>query len=378
MPKTIPAPLAQAHAERGAPVSERPYAIAPGAYPTPERFGALEDELRALSEGAALADLTGRAILEVSGRDRHAWLHGLCTQEIKALKPGEGAYACHIDIKGRILTDMRVSVEDERFLLDMEPGEGDRMRRAFKRFIVMEQVKVKDLTAKQAALGLVGPQAAEILHGLTGEARLLGLPVHHHLRAAFGDIAAHIAATDQLGPLGFRITCARDDAAALWALLLDAGAGAVVPVGEQALEAARVRAGRPRLGHDLTDAVLFNEALLHDAVSFTKGCYLGQEIVERVDARGRVGRKLLGLRLPIDHDQLPAPGATVSNTSRKLGALTSVAWLPDAGYAVALAFLHRADNAPGTQLIVRATDDGPELAAWVTERSGLGTPPEAA
>ncbi|MEO1269329.1 MAG: glycine cleavage T C-terminal barrel domain-containing protein [Myxococcota bacterium] len=368
MAKALTYPLMTEFETTGALIADIPWPSGKGSTPTVQRFGETTDQARsALLHDVAIADLTGRSLLRVTGNDRLAWLHGLCTQEIKRLEPGQGAYACHVDIKGKIQTDLRVSVlPDGDLLLDLEPGESRRMRRTFKRYIIMEDVKVSDVTQGWATLGLFGPGAAGLLHK-RGDIDLSDLPTHHVRPITLAGHEVWAVASDLVGVAGFRLVCPRDEAAwAVWQLL----SPPAIPAGFEALEAMRIRFGRPKLGPDLHDGVLFNEALLSDAVSFTKGCYLGQEVVERVDARGRVGRKLLGLKIMGTADALPAPGSTIANTSRALGQLTSVAWHDDLGYGTGLGLIHRADNAPGTSLLIRP-ENGPEVEAIVTPRDKL-------
>lgn len=334
-------------------------------------FGDVDGELDALRRGVGLVDLSARGLLVITGEERAAWLHGLCTQDIKAMGSGQGGYACHVDIKGRIQADMRVGVFDEMILMDMEPGLAAPLRRQLKRFIVMEKVGIVDRSGESGAIGVAGPGAAALIAELCGE-DLSGLPTHHLRAVALGDEDAIVAATDQLGAPGYRIAVSRAGLGATFDRLLGAGGGACRPVGWQAVEVARVGAGLARFGPELGPEVLFNEAGLATAVSFTKGCYLGQEIVERVDARGRVGRRLMGLRLDAQPGALPEPGSLITNEARKLGVLTSVAWVE--GRALALGFIHRDDNEPGArlQIVPEEGAGGAPCHALVVERDQLG------
>ncbi|MBH23959.1 MAG: hypothetical protein CMH57_05820 [Myxococcales bacterium] len=368
MARQLPNPLLPELEAQDAHLTDLPWPSGKGSVTAALHFGDPAAEQQALLTGAAIADLTGRSLLRVTGRDRLTWLHGLCTQEIKSLEPGQGAYACHVDIKGKIQTDLRVTLlpDSGDLLLDMEPGEARRMRRAFKRYIIMEQVKVADVTDAQATIGLFGPDASAALQQATG-ADLSALPTHHVREVQLAGVEILAIASELIGQRGYRLVCPREQTREVWSALREQGLAAA---GHEALEATRIRLGRPRFGADLTDSVLFNEALLADAVSFTKGCYLGQEIVERVDARGRVGRKLLGLRLMCDREALPPVGSAIANASRALGHLTSVAWQEDLGYGAALGLIHRADNEPGASLLIRP-DDGPEVEAIVALRDGI-------
>jgi len=332
-------------------------------------FGDVGGELEAIQTSAALVDLSARGLLAITGADRAAWLHGLCTQEIKGMSSGEGAYACHIDIKGRIQADMRVSVFEEMILLDLEPGMAAPLRRLFKRFVVMEEVKISDRSAAAASLALVGPAAGQRLEAVSGLA-LTALEAHHLLPASIFGCEALVCATDQFGPPAFRVSIARDQYEEVYRGLL-AAEGGTRPAGRRALELARIEAGVPRFGAELGGDVLFNEAGLDTAVNFNKGCYLGQEVVERVDARGKVGRKLMGLRIDVPGGGLPPVGSVVANSERKLGALTSVGRYGQR--VLGMGFLHRADNAPGAAVQVRLADSDVTYPGVVVERGQLSS-----
>ncbi len=328
-------------------------------------FGDEAGELEALTGGVGLLDLTARGLLVVEGADRASWLHGLCTQDIKKMPSGGGGYACHIDIKGRIVADMRVGVFEEMILLDVEPGMAASLRRLLKRFVVMERVTVADRSAQVGTLGLAGPGAAATLGRALGE-ELSAMAPHGVRPGAVGDLDVLVSATDQLGGPGFRISTARESVGELFEALERAGAR---PCGWEAMERSRIRAGVPRFGAELGPEVLFNEAGLDTAVSFTKGCYLGQEIVERVDARGKVGRRLMGL--VIEGSGVPAPGGVIANGERALGEVTSSARV--GARVLAMGYIHRADNAPGSRLVVRPPEgqEGEVFEAVIVERGAL-------
>lgn len=335
-------------------------------------FGDELAERQALTQSAGLVDLSGRGLLVVSGADRVDWLHGLCTQDIKGLSHGQSAYACHVNIKGRIIADMHVGVWEDLFLIDVDPGVAPGLRRALKKYVVMEDVRVVDRSNVSGTLGVIGPEAAAVMSASGIDVSALA-PDHLNVFDVRG-VEALVATTEQFGVPGFRVTVARQDLSELWETLTKADGQASAPrlCGSLALETTRVATGVPRFGVELDESVLFNEAELTTAVSFSKGCYLGQEVVERVDARGNVARRLLGLTLKgVDGpESLPPVGSEVRNAKRKLGLLTSVAWLEELPGAVAMGFVHRADNEPGTTLEVHAptNDEGGPWEGIVVER----------
>lgn len=358
MSRKMDNPLSAQLSAAGAVMGERPDNTGTRVRSVALHFGDALGERRALTQRAGLVDLSGRGLLVVSGADRVDWLHGLCTQDIKGLSHGQSAYACHVNIKGRIIADMHVGVWDDLFVIDVEPGVGPGLRRALKKYVVMEDVRVVDRSNVSGTLGIIGPGAAEAMRALGQD--LSALPPGGLKVVDVHGIEALVASTDQFGVPGLRVTAARQDLGDLWERLTSAGGDALRPCGSLALETTRVANGVPLFGVELDEGVLFNEAGLTTAVSFTKGCYLGQEIVERVDARGNVSRRLLGLALKDvkGPERLPPVGSEVRNAKRKLGLLTSVAWLDELDGAVAMGFVHRADNEPGTTLEVHAPGGG--------------------
>jgi folate-binding protein YgfZ len=320
-------------------------ALGSKAWHTALDFGDPQAEREALSQSVGLVDASARGTVVVSGPDRVAWLHGLCTQDIKGLAPWHNAYACHIDIKGRIVADFSALALDELLVLDTEPGVGRPLMRTLRRYVVMEQVKLEDRADWTGTLELFGPQAFDLCAQVF-EGDALSTQEGAAAPGFWGQVDCLLSSTWRLGVPGVRVKCPVGDLAALWEALAQAGAR---PCGYEAAEQVRVAHGAPRFGAELDPSVLFNEVELSGAVSFTKGCYLGQEVVERVDARGRLGRRLLGLRAEADVPLVP--GMVICNDARDLGTVTSAAtWQ---GQALGMGLVHRAANEPGTQVWVR-------------------------
>jgi folate-binding protein YgfZ len=333
--------------------------------PTAASFGDLAGEVAALFGEVALVDLGERGLLSIAGDDRTKWLHGLCTQDIAGLGPLEGAYACHIDIKGRIIADFRVVNLGDFLLLDTEPGMARPLRRALKRYVVMEKIQARERMAEVGQLGLVGPGAIEVLAKLTGDRdALAGLKVHGAAPVEFGGAEVLAIRTDQFGVDGLRLVGPHAELASLWGAL----AAHARPVGTRALELVRIWHGRPIFGADLGPDVLFNEACLGDAVSFTKGCYLGQEVVERVDSRDRAPRKLVALDFDATIPSETRPTGPLRLDGQEVGLLTSYGALPAAGYARGLALVRRGAWGAG-QRLEAALEDSSVGGACVRDRN---------
>jgi folate-binding protein YgfZ len=300
----------------------------------------------ALHRGAGLIERPGRGLVRVSGADRAAWLQGLVTNDVAALVPGRGCYAAYLTPQGRLVTDMVVLAVEDALLLDLPPGVGADLAARLDQMIFAEEVAVADDSAAWARVGVHGPDAAALTGRVVGD--LLddfdAWPEHGH--AELPEAAGRLVRTDACGVPGFEFLVPVDDAAAWRARLLAAGA---VPVEPGEVTAARIEAGRPEFPADLDDRTIPLEAGLEErAISFTKGCYVGQEVIVRVLHRGqgRVARRLVVLDADT-REVLPA-ATPVAHDGRHLGLLTSSAASPGTGAMVALAYVHREFAVPGT------------------------------
>ena len=303
-------------------------------------------DYHALTEGCGLVDRAGRGRLALTGADRRTFLHGQVTQDIEALEPGHGRYAALLTHKGKMLSDLRVLDLGDELLLSCERAGLQELFNMIRRYKLGSDVEVHKRTLEMGELSLIGPQARQV----TG-AEALGPEEHDNVPAELAGRPVVLVATD----LGVDVFC---DAAAtedVRTALLAAGAAEVT---EAAAELVRVESGRPRYGADLDDSVIPQEAGLNErAVSFTKGCYVGQETVARLFYRGKPNRHLRGLKLsaPVE------PGTPLRLGEKEVGRITSVAVSPTRG-PIALALVRRQAE-PGSTV---AAGDG-EVSAEVVE-----------
>jgi tRNA-modifying protein YgfZ len=280
-----------------------------------------------LRHGAAWMDLSDRGRILARGRDRARLLHNLTSNDVKKLTPGAGCYAFLLNPQGRIQADLALLCFDDHFLLDTEPDLREKVPQLIRRYIIADQVELEDVTPATAALALEGPAAAATLASL-------GAPIPAADYAHLGWGESTVAAVSLTGQPGFRIylpAARRDETAAQLA-----AAGAVQATADEA-RLVRIENGRPRYGEDIRDTSLVQETQQMHAVSFTKGCYLGQEIVERVRAQGHVNKKLV--RLEVAGAEPPAPGAKLTAAGAEAGEVTSSVYSPALGKAVALAYV---------------------------------------
>jgi folate-binding protein YgfZ len=297
------------------------------------------DDYRQIREGAALAEPMRRGLLAVSGTDRASYLQGLLTNDIQALAAGAGCYAAWLTPQGRMTTDMHVLEAGDMILLDVPLATTASVLERLDQLIFSEDVTLGDLSGEIAHVGLHGPLAPGVIERtLTGADGLTDWPQYRNIRAARGSAPIVVARMDQLGVPGFVLYVGRDVEEELRRALEEQGGRAVGP---EAVVAARIEAGYPLFGADLTDDIIPLEAGIEGrAISFDKGCYVGQEVVIRVLHRGhgRVARKLVGI---VFEGQEAVPAATPINVGgREVGFVTSSAVSPARG-SIALGYVHR-------------------------------------
>ena len=301
-----------------------------------------------MRDGAALVDgsLTGRILL--TGNDRRTYLQGLLTNDIEALLPGTGCYAVMLTAQGRMMTDMRVLELGDGVLLDVPAEVTIPIRDHLDRFIFTEDVTVQDVSASRGELGLYGPRAVETLAAAGTEgAAPRDLFGNNRVRIAGAD--AIVVRSDAAGVPGFDLIAAVADIATIESAL--AAAGAVRASGSD-VEAVRIESGRPRFGIDMdADTIPLEAGLDERAISRSKGCYVGQEVIVRVLDRGhgRVARRLAGLTFSADAT-VPVPGAKLHAGGREVGRVTSAILSPALTRPVALAYLRRDVVEPGTRV----------------------------
>lgn len=307
----------------------------------------LTEDYRSIRESSAIGAVAERRQIAVTGTDRATYLQGLLTNDIVALQPGSGCYAAWLTPQGRMLTDMYVLQSERMILLDVPVMAEQPTLARLDQFLFSEDVQIASLSDHLASVWVHGPRASAVLENvLTGTQGLDAWSLYHHAQLVFGETPVAVARIDQLGVPGFCLYVERARAADLIAGLEAAGAHAV---SADAIETARIEAGYPVFGVDMTEDILPLEAGIEDrAISFTKGCYVGQEIVIRVLHRGqgRVAKKLVPLMFP----EVPQPaGAKLHAGDREVGYVTSAAVSPRLG-PIGLGYVHRDFLAPGSAL----------------------------
>jgi len=308
----------------------------------PRRFGQdAAAEYATLREGAALVDLGFRTLVAVRGADRVSFLQGMLTNDVATLGTGAGCPALLLTIQGRVTADVRVAVLDDAILLDVDVRAQAALLDALEKLLIADDVELGALDPPLALIGMEGPGAVGLVPGAAG------LDPYAHAPVTLADVGVRVQRASELGGPGYVLHAPVARAAAVWDALAAAGAR---PCGMEAVEGRRVEVGVPRIGLDMDGSTLALEVPVEDALSTTKGCYLGQEVVARGTARGHVNRRLMGLRL---EGPAPAPGSPLLRDDREVGRLTSVAHAFGLGGLAALGLVRRECWEPGTELHVR-------------------------
>ena len=276
------------------------------------------DDYRALTEGCGLADRSETGRLEMLGADRQRFLNAYATCDVKALAPGDGAYGFLTSAQGRILSDLVVLAHPDRLWLEVGPGQEEAVAGHLRKFVIVDRVEIRPL-ADMLPLTLVGPRAAEVL-GSAVESLPDGS--WKHARVMVDGTEVTLQRTGRMGAPAFNLWVSASIAPHLEEALL--AREGVRRVGPEALEILRVEAGIPRFGRDFGPDNFPQETGEDDAVSYTKGCYLGQEVVARIHYRGGVQKRLCRLAL----DRLPRLGAQLLFEGREVGAVTSAVESP--------------------------------------------------
>jgi tRNA-modifying protein YgfZ len=292
----------------------------------------------ALREKTAWLDLSGRGKIRASGDDRARLLHAMTTNQVEALKPGEGCYAFFLNAQGRILADVNLLCFEDHFLLDTEPETRTKVYEHLDRYIIADDVTLEDETDQIATIAIEGPKAADAL-------AQLGAPEPMAPYSTASWKSGIVARLDTTGRGSFFLLIPMEDKDALTAQLTRVG----VP-GATAEDArtVRIESGRPRYGEEITERYLVQETGQLQAVHFGKGCYLGQEIVERVRSRAQIHRVLR--RLEIDTAEPPAAGTKLKSGDTDAAEIVSAVFSPALGMTVALAYVRTEFAEPDTRI----------------------------
>jgi len=316
----------------------------------PAHFGNSAAEYAAVRSAIGLIDLSDRGLLQVTGPDRLSFLQGMLSNDLRALKPFAGQYATLLTQQGKVIADVRVLCAMNSFYLDFFESLKEKILAHLNRYLVADEVEIADRSTEYATLSIQGSQSEALLRKLVGQAELPAHSLQHAMvnvdaTATCAVYASHTGETgfDLIAPIAnlpniaHRLTEAGKQFAAAW-------------VGEEAQNILRIEAGIPRYGVDFTEDNLLLEVGFDDAVSFTKGCYLGQEVVERIRSRGHVNKKLVGLTL--EGQESASPRDVIAFADKPVGTISSSVQSPALGKPIALGYVNKDYWNPDTSLTI--------------------------
>jgi folate-binding protein YgfZ len=350
-----------------------------------ESYGEVEAEYAAIRKGAALMDAPHRAVAILTGKDRLSFLHNKITNDTNKLAAGQGCYAYLLNLKGRIVMDMNILQTEEATLVDLDVRLAPQFLETMEKYVFAEDVRLLDGSGQLGRLTLIGPQALTLLSKVVTDSQgldTLSEPLRHTQRQ-IGRATVTIFRNDLCGEEQYEMIVPRDQMMTLWQILHEAGNGHdgapednpgsihLRAIGWSAFNTARIEAGSPFYGIDITENYLPMETghWYLRAVSVTKGCYLGQEIVARMHAHQTVARLLVGLRM--QGDRLPVAGTeifeprTENGPGQQVGMITSSCFSPMLGNVpVAMGYVKKAFSTAGRE--VETLAEGSRAATTVT------------
>jgi folate-binding protein YgfZ len=358
-------PLDSVHRRLGANMSER------DGWEVPQSYGDVMLEYAAVREGGSgLSDLSSRGRFLVSGTEAIQFLNGLITNDMKTLAEHRWMPAAFPNVQGRLIASVRVirSVDEKTdrnvcptFLIDTEAATHQSVLKNIERFTLAGDFRVTDVTTQTALISVQGSKAADVVRAVLGDTVA---SIEANEACAINDVT--VIRASHTAEAGFDLLVDREQASGLWDALQADGAQ---PVGYDALEILRIEAGVPRYGIDMDENNVVTETGLDEAVSYTKGCYVGQEIIARIKYRGHVAKKLSGLLFAAGVKA--EAGATIKSTDGKeIGRITSITYAPHLRRAIALGYLKYDYLASGTSVRISADNEDLEdqnLEAQVAE-----------
>ena len=327
-----------------------------------------------LWDSVGIIDLGFRTRLCLLGADRIKFFHGQVTNDVQGLEAGEGCYAFVGNAKGRIQADMNIYRLADEILIDAEPGLTESLIQRLDQYVIADDVQIVDAAPHYGLLSVQGPKAVALVEKLELGVQIPSSPlaISHASHPVYGEV--YLSCNSRVGTGGFDLFVPLTSVATVFEALVKAapelGGRAC---GWQALETARIEAGIPRFGQDMDDTNLAPETGQGErAISYSKGCYIGQEVIARIRTYGQVTKELRGLRLSGDDSDLPAKGCPIFHQGKEVGYITSAVWSPRYKGNIALGYVRKECNHPGSKVQVGAVDSDcqAEVMALPMEQAG--------
>jgi len=315
-----------------------------------DHYGDAIAEHSALWQSAGVLDLGFRSRLCLTGADRQSFINGQVTNNVKSLKVGEGCYAALVTARGKMQSDLNIYVLENEVLLDFEPGYSTTVAQRLEKYVIAEDVQVTDVAPPYGLLSVQGPGSAEVVRQIDPGLPTRSMNFVSRNDPALGEI--YLMNHARTGSSGFDLFIPTAALGTVADKLIAAARGSGGrPCGWRALETARIEAGIPRFGADMDETNLAPEAGIESrAISYSKGCYIGQEVIARIRTYGQVAKSLCGLKLDDHLAALPVKGDKLFKDGREAGYITSAVASPGMKANLALGYLRREHNAVGTVL----------------------------
>ncbi len=318
----------------------------------PLRFSDSDEEYRAVRQRWGLIDWSVTGLVEVRGADRIAFLHNLLTNDLKALRPGMGCHACLVSPTAKLLADVLVLADADSHWILVNRSRADIVLTTLNQFLITEDVRLDDRTGHDAIFALQGPSSPSLLQPFLSIRPVPVQSLAHRVETVEGT-PIRLIAHSITGEPGVLLVVVAEQAAWLWDRLIQRGrAQGLIPVGWEALNVLRLEAGLPWYGVDMDDTNLLPETGLEElAVSDTKGCYVGQEVIARLQTYGSVSRKLMGL--VCEGTEVPRAQDVITKDGEPVGHLTSACWSPTLKQPIALGYVKRPCYEVGVEVTVK-------------------------
>jgi folate-binding protein YgfZ len=316
-------------------------------------YGSIEKEYLTLTQSSGLIDLSFRSRICLLGADREKFLHGQVTNEVARLTVEQGTYAALVTAKGKLETDLYMYKLPDELLLDFEPGLTEKITARLMKYIIAEDVQIVDVAPHYGLLSLQGPHAAESLQVAAFIPKLPETPLNW-MQTALPNGDLYLVNNARFGSAGYDLFVPINDMASVAEKLSASSEW----IGMEACEIARIENAIPRFGIDMDETNLAPEALGENAISYAKGCYIGQEVIARIRTYGQVAKALRLVRLPAELQSLPRRGEKLFKNGKEIGQITSSTLSPKHGAKVALAYVRKEANALGESLHLSVADGG--------------------
>ena len=312
------------------------------------------EEHHAVRRGVGIVDLSHRGRLRLTGNDRAVYLHRIISNDVEGLAVGEGNYATILTNRGKIIADMKVYVFEDSIDIETNAETTSILYQELDKYLIADDVTIEDFSEHAGAVGVHGPNSAELI------AEVYGFDVRdlHEFHSIVDEIDGRrvvCVRANETGEVGYNLCTASESIEWLWDTILTKGRTfGAEPVGLTALNSLRIEAGIPRYGAELGDSVFPGEAELEQAISFEKGCYIGQEIVARMKYRGHPNRLLRGFA--ITSDIPPQSGDRLFDGDKEIGWLTSAVVSPMLGKTIGMGYIRVAFTDEGSEVAVETAN----------------------